>query len=63
MCGTVYKKGVSDEEAAQECIDIFGIDVFEKSELDVVCDDCFNKINPKNNQELVNELIEKYSNK
>jgi hypothetical protein len=44
MCGKVYEKTWSDEEAMEEMRGYFG-DI-PMSECDVVCDDCFQAIHP-----------------
>jgi hypothetical protein len=40
VCNEVYEKGWSDEEAMAESESIFG----KHDDLEVVCDDCFNKM-------------------
>jgi len=59
MCGNVYKKGWTDEEAKKEAEEIFGKNPDDwKTEQEVICDDCFNKINPaENKEEVEKELI------
>ncbi len=53
-CKNIYQKGWSDEEQKKEAEEIFGKPVDEwKDEPVVVCDDCFNKMHPKDNPELV----------
>ena len=56
MCKGIFEKGWSDEEAKQEAEEIFGKNPNEwNDEQKVVCDDCFNKINPtaEENSELL----------
>ncbi len=36
-CGEVYEKGRSDEEAMEECEEIFG----DTNDVAIVCDDCW----------------------
>ncbi len=59
LCGGVFETTVSDEEAMAESRAIFG-DV-PPEQLDVVCDDCWHKINPADNQELVRETKAHYA--
>ena len=42
LCGNVYDKGWSDEEAKQEYFDNF--DDTNIDDCGMVCDDCYNKI-------------------
>ena len=52
MCGNVYKKSWTDEEAKEEAKEIFGKHPDDwKDEQAVICDDCFKKINPAENKE------------
>ena len=53
MCGEVYKKGWSDEEAKKEMLELWG-DLPEE-EQGIVCDDCFKQMNPSNNKEMARE--------
>lgn len=46
MCGEVFDKVWSDEEAAAECVQHFGH--LEPAEIAVVCDECFQRIHPEN---------------
>ncbi len=41
VCGNVYEKGVTDEEAMVESTNIWG--EIPESERKVICDDCFNR--------------------
>lgn len=46
MCGGIFKKGWSEEEANQEAEDIWGVkNANEDKDMAIVCDDCWNKIN------------------
>lgn len=45
MCGGIFKKGWSDEEARQERDLIFGVGYSDK-DCKLICDDCFQKIKP-----------------
>lgn len=45
MCGGVFGKTWTDEEALVETEEYFGKG-WKQEYLDVVCDDCFNKIHP-----------------
>jgi hypothetical protein len=54
MCGGVFEKGRSDEEAMKEMTDILG-PIPSDEPIDIVCDDCFNIINPRGNPEIVEE--------
>jgi hypothetical protein len=51
MCGETYEKTWSDEEAIAEMNQYFGDVPVE--DCDVVCDDCFQKIHPKDHPEEV----------
>ena len=44
MCGEAFNEGWTDEEAMAESVAVFG--KLRPEELDVVCDDCYQKINP-----------------
>ncbi|MCJ7776863.1 MAG: hypothetical protein MUP16_00895 [Sedimentisphaerales bacterium] len=44
MCGEIFEKGWSDKEALNESIQYFG--EISTEDMVIVCDDCFNKINP-----------------
>ena len=57
MCGNVYEKGRSDKEAYRECVDNFGKDMTNHSELDIVCDDCYQKIKPIEHPKELNDAI------
>lgn len=53
-CGNTYEKGWSDEEAYAEATELFGKPPAEwNDEQVVICDDCFNKMHPKDNPEAV----------
>lgn len=55
-CHEVYEKGWSDEEAEKEAQDTFGKPSEEWVGGKVtVCDDCYQKMHPKDNPELVEE--------
>jgi rubredoxin len=43
VCGMVYEKGQTDEEAEEELHNTFGADV-EPEDCDIVCDDCYIKL-------------------
>lgn len=47
MCNNIYEKGWTDEEAMKECEENFGVEMANTTENDIVCDDCYNKICPK----------------
>ena len=42
MCGNIYKKGWSEEDAIAEKNELFGNIPIE--ECDIICDDCFKQI-------------------
>ena len=45
LCGNVYEKGWTDEEAAKEAKEVMGIeDVNDKRNVAIVCDDCYKKV-------------------
>ena len=54
MCRGVFEKGWSDEEANAEAEYYFGVKNASKNKDCVaVCDDCFQKMHPKDHPELV----------
>jgi rubredoxin len=56
-CHNIYDKGWSDDEAKAEATEIFGKNPDEWNEPQVlVCDDCFEKMNPANHPELVEQM-------
>lgn len=57
-CGGIFDFGWSKEEAMQEMLDTFGNVPLNK--LKIVCDDCYQMMNPKNNPELVEASIKHY---
>lgn len=62
MCGGIFETDRSDEEAMQECIDNFG-EMAILDDCDIICDDCYNKINPEEHpEELEKAKNEFYSN-
>lgn len=52
MCGNIYQKAWSDEEAMKECEENFGEELAADSNV-VVCTDCYNKVHPHNHPEEV----------
>jgi len=49
MCNGVYLKGITDEEANAEALSLWGVDNAADrigGDMDIICDDCFQKINP-----------------
>jgi rubredoxin len=58
-CGNVYEKGWTDEEAKKEAEEIFGKhpDDWNDGQV-VICDDCFNLMNPKNHPDLLEKTKE-----
>jgi len=55
-CHRVFEKGWSEEEQLKEAEEIFGKPVSEwHDEPMVICDDCFQKMNPRNHPEAVAE--------
>lgn len=56
MCGGVFEKGWTDEEANAERESIFGKSI-SLAECDVICDDCFKLIDPANNPNLVEQAV------
>lgn len=54
ICKGVFEDGWSAEEAEKEAQDIFGKPSKDwQGGRSIVCDDCFNKIHPSDNKELV----------
>lgn len=53
MCKGVFNKGWTDEEAKEESKGYFG--EWADQDLEVVCDDCFNKIHPTKYPDLAEE--------
>lgn len=41
-CHNTYESGWSDEEAADEAKDLWGIESTKAPDIAVICDDCFN---------------------
>ncbi len=56
MCGGEFEKGQSDEEAAAEFHGIFGKSLAVEDAA-VVCDDCFKRIDPKDNPAAVEQAV------
>jgi len=55
MCDNIYEKTWTDEEAMNECNETFGeIDV---KDCVIICDDCFNEINPAQHPQKVKDAI------
>jgi hypothetical protein len=52
LCKGIFEKGWSDEAAMKEMTDVLG-EVPEDEPLDIVCDDCFNEINPRKHPEII----------
>jgi len=53
LCGEIYEKGWSDEEAYAEATEIFGKPPEEwDEEQAVICDGCFRQMNPKDHLKL-----------
>ena len=44
MCGGVFEKGWTDEEAIDECKENFSEEIVTAGDLETVCDDCYQKI-------------------
>ena len=56
-CKNVFEKGWSDAEALAEAEENFGKPVVEwNDDAVVICDDCYQKMNPKNYPNLVNKV-------
>lgn len=53
MCGNTYKKGRTDEETYQECVENFGKDIADNDDMVDVCDDCYELIKPSQHPEKV----------
>ena len=48
MCGLEFEGGWSDEKANKESEEIFGVkDASTNEGMDVICDDCWQKVKPK----------------
>ncbi len=47
MCGGVFEKGLTDEEAMKECVENFGEEMASAEDNDVVCDSCYKNIYPQ----------------
>lgn len=45
VCGERFEKGWTDEEAAAETAELFGAEAAAADDLEIVCDDCFQKMN------------------
>lgn len=47
-CQNVYTKGWTDEEANKEGKELWGVEnATESEEMEVICDDCFNRRTPQ----------------
>ena len=54
MCKGIFEKGWSNEEAKAEAREFFGKPPKEWNDTPlVICDDCFQKVHPKDNPEAV----------
>ncbi len=62
-CAGVFEMGRSDVEALQEYIEVWGAEYANSEESAIVCDDCFKKIDPKNNPEKVKEVLDEFYKK
>lgn len=47
LCKGVFEKGRPEEEAVAEYAEVFGGSVDDAEEKDVVCEDCWLKIDPR----------------
>jgi hypothetical protein len=47
MCNNIYEFGRSDEEAKKEAGEIWGEEMVAHGDMAIICDDCFQKMNPK----------------
>ena len=47
MCGGIFEKGWTDEEAMKECKENFGEKMASAEDYEVVCNDCYQKICPQ----------------
>lgn len=57
-CGNIYKKGVSDEEAAKEYKKNFPNDSNMEWDRDLICDDCYKEFKPWLNKKTPKERKE-----
>lgn len=55
MCGKTFKKARPDEEALAEARGIFG--KIRPEECAVVCEDCYQLVNPENHPHLVEKAM------
>lgn len=62
MCQGEFEKGWTDEEAQAEMKQTFGASMSARN-CDLVCDDCYQKINPANHPHLVEEAVKHYKEK
>ncbi len=60
MCGGVFEKGWTDEEANAEMKGFFGQSM-QASECAVICDDCFQKIHPDTHPREVEEAVAEHA--
>jgi len=44
-CKNIYERAVTDEEAQAEAVEIFG--EFTPEDFDLICDDCFKRVDEK----------------
>lgn len=59
MCGGIFEKAISDEQAAKEYIEAFG-PVLAMDNYDVVCDDCYQNIRPDKHPEVLKAAQEEF---
>lgn len=53
MCGNIYEKVTTHEEAYEECVENFGKEMADHAEMEVICDDCYMKIRPSDHPDKV----------
>lgn len=53
MCGGVFEKAWSEEEARAEYVNNFGTTVAESDDGVIVCDDCYKEIDPQKHPDKV----------
>jgi len=60
MCGGIFNKGWTGEEAMEECVENFGEEIAYGEKLEIICDDCYQKIRPDEHPEELAKAKEKF---
>jgi len=60
MCKGIFENDWSDEESMQECVDNFGPSLAACGDNVIICDDCYQLVNPKNHPDLVALVVSEH---